>query len=127
MARRSDNRDVEIGKRLRALRLRRGRSQIDLGKALGVTFQQIQKYERGTNRISATRLQQIADVFDVPIMFFFEGVERRPEPQPTAGMLNEFDFLQSNDAIRMMQAFARIKDRRLRRKLLRLAEGLVDK
>src|SRR5947207_9793403 len=63
--------DVEVAKRLRALRLQRHLSQTDLSQALGVTFQQVQKYERGTNRISAGRLCRIAEVLDVPVAFFF--------------------------------------------------------
>src|SRR5215475_13236549 len=63
--------DAEVAKRVRALRLERGLSQTELSDALGVTFQQVQKYERGANRISAGRLFRIAKVFDVPVTFFF--------------------------------------------------------
>src|SRR5215831_1117075 len=74
MPRRSrDPRDMEIAKRVRALRLRRGISQTELGGVLDVTFQQVQKYETGTNRISAGRLQQIAEVLDVPVTYFYAG------------------------------------------------------
>jgi transcriptional regulator with XRE-family HTH domain len=69
--------DKHVGSRVRMRRLMLGRSQTQLGEALGVTFQQVQKYEKGTNRIGASRLQQISDTFQVPIGFFFEGV-----PQP---------------------------------------------
>src|SRR6266705_3147392 len=65
-----DPRDAEIGKRIRARRLERGLSQTELGQRLGVTFQQVQKYEKGTNRVGAGRLQRVAEILDVPITFF---------------------------------------------------------
>ena len=76
MPRRSrDPRDLEVAKRVRALRLQRGISQTELGGVLDVTFQQVQKYETGTNRISAGRLQQIAEVLDVPVTYFYAGID----------------------------------------------------
>src|ERR1044071_3107456 len=72
MAKHPNPADKYAGARLRTSRLARKMSQTELGEALGVTFQQVQKYEKGTNRISASRLQQIADVLDVPVTFFFE-------------------------------------------------------
>src|SRR5262245_65111905 len=86
MPRRSrDPRDLEVAKRVRALRLQRGISQTELGGVLDVTFQQVQKYETGTNRISAGRLQQIAEVLDVPVTYFYAGLDdngngREPTP-----------------------------------------------
>ena len=71
-----DPRDAEIGKRVRAQRLHRGMSQMVLADNLDLTFQQVQKYEKGTNRISAGRLQRIAEVLTVPIMFFYAGFEK---------------------------------------------------
>src|ERR1700674_2142829 len=68
-----DPRDTEIGRRIRALRLERGLSQTELGNLLGVTFQQIQKYEKGANRVAAGRLQRVAESLDVPITFFYSG------------------------------------------------------
>src|SRR4051795_8296778 len=76
--RRGDPRDAEIGKRIRARRLERGLSQTELGQRLGVTFQQIQKYEKGANRVGAGRLQRIAEVLDVPITFFYDGLGTAP-------------------------------------------------
>jgi transcriptional regulator with XRE-family HTH domain len=78
-----DPRDADIARRVRALRLQRGLSQSALGSALGVTFQQVQKYESGTNRISAGRLYRIAQVLDAPIPFFYASdEERRGETEP---------------------------------------------
>src|SRR5215470_9183707 len=104
---RRDPLDVEIAKRLRALRLQRRISQTELSQALGVSFQQVQKYERGSNRISAGRLCRIAQVLDVPVAFFFADVARRSS-QPGHGPPN-FDFLQTAGAMRLMQAYARIR------------------
>src|ERR1051325_8767177 len=69
-----DDTDVSVGQRIRSQRLMLGLSQTELGNKLGITFQQIQKYEKGTNRVSAGRLQQIAQLFKMPVSFFFEGV-----------------------------------------------------
>lgn len=75
--------DALVGKRIRARRLDVGLTQIDLGKALGVTFQQVQKYEFGTNRVSAGRLYEIGTVLNVPISYFYEGLRQPLEPDPT--------------------------------------------
>src|SRR5262245_57946308 len=121
-----DPRDVEIAKRVRALRLQRGISQTELGSVLDVTFQQVQKYETGSNRISAGRIQQIAEVLEVPVTYFYAGlndaVEPAAEPAPTEG---EVDFLQTPQAVRLMRAYARIQDRQTRLKLLKLTECIA--
>src|ERR1700730_8584036 len=96
-----DPRDAEIARRVRALRLQRGLSQGELGSALGVTFQQVQKYESGSNRISAGRLYRIAEVLDAPIPFFYASDEgRRSDTEPLGG--SESDFLQTSTAMRLM-------------------------
>src|SRR5262245_66547078 len=101
MPRRSrDPRDLEVAKRVRALRLQRGISQTELGGVLDVTFQQVQKYETGTNRISAGRLQQIAEVLDVPVTYFYAGLEESGNGRGTTppmldggvGMLRSADW-----------------------------------
>ena len=128
MPRRSrDPRDLEVAKRVRALRLQRGISQTELGGVLDVTFQQVQKYETGTNRISAGRLQQIAEVLDVSVTYFYAGIDelngREPSPPVIEG---EFDLLQSAHAIRLVRAYSRITDRGVRLKLLKLAECIAN-
>ena len=129
MPRRSrDPRDLEVAKRVRALRLQRGISQTELGGILDVTFQQVQKYETGTNRISAGRLQQIAEVLDVPVTYFYSGSDgngngSEPKSPPFEG---EFDLLQSAHAIRLVRAYSRISDRGVRLKLLKLAETIAE-
>ena len=120
-----DPRDAEIAKRVRALRLRRGLSQSELGTALGVTFQQVQKYERGTNRISASRLYRIAEALDAPIPFFYAGYDACPsEPGLHPGGA-ESDFLQTSRAMRLVRAYSRIADRDTQLTLLRLTESLA--
>jgi transcriptional regulator with XRE-family HTH domain len=116
--------DAEIGKRVRTLRLQRGLSQSELGGLISVTFQQVQKYEKGTNRISAGRLQRIAEVLSVPVSFFFEGADDSRK-QPKSSVDVEFSFLQTEGALRLARAYARIKEPGVRRQLLRLTEAIA--
>ena len=114
--------DVLVGNNLRTLRLRKGMSQGELGKLLGLTFQQIQKYEKGRNRIGAGRLFRAAALLEVPVSAFFDGV-------PQSGLAEHFETPQASvagrDTIRMMDAFARIGGADSRLLLLRLAEKLA--
>ena len=110
-------------------RLMLAMSQTSLGDAVGLTFQQIQKYEKGTNRVSASRLQQFAEILDVPMSFFFEG---GPEAQVTANRKARtkgavtpayvMDFLSSREGQDIIKAFSRIKDQKLQRKIVELAK-----
>jgi len=121
-----DPRDVEIAKRLRALRLRRGLTQTELGQVIGVTFQQVQKYERGANRISAGRLHRIAETFEVPVDFFYSDIaEPNGGEAGRSAVAVEFDFLQTEGAIRLARAYSRIKRPGVRLQLLKLAEELA--
>jgi len=120
-----DPRDAEIGKRVRTLRLQRGLSQTELGNLIHVTFQQVQKYEKGTNRISAGRLQRIAEVLSVPVSFFFGGDDQKERASETDGVDVEFSFLQTEGALRLARAFARIKAPSVRLQLLRLTEAIA--
>lgn len=111
-----------------------GMSQEKLGLALGLTFQQVQKYEKGTNRIGASRLYQIGSVLGVPIEYFFEGLERGEETRDTdetAGAGNfEIDILSTAEGIQLNSAFFAIGDPKLRRRLLDLVKilaGMTDK
>jgi len=117
--------DVEIGRKIRALRLQRGVSQSELAKGIGLTFQQVQKYEKGTNRVSAGRLQQIADFFNVQVMFFFDGMstksKRKEQPD------SSFALLQTKGAIRLLRALAGIGSRATKYALVVLAESLATK
>ena len=107
-----------------------GMSQEKLGDALGLTFQQVQKYEKGTNRIGASRLQQISQILQVPVAFFFEGA---PNLHPQLGEMNEApsptyvsDFLATSDGLALTKAFMRIKEPRLRRRIVDLVEEIAE-
>ena len=121
--RRAGAEDVEIGQKIRALRLERGLSQEELGREVGVTFQQIQKYERGANRVSAGRLQRIADALQVAVTFFYrDTVEPKVQPRDTG-----FGYLKSKKALRLMRAFSGIPSSAARNAMVVLAEALRGK
>jgi transcriptional regulator with XRE-family HTH domain len=120
-----DPRDVEIGKRIRALRLERGLSQTELGNLLGITFQQIQKYEKGANRVAAGRLQRIAEALEVPITFFYSGSDKKPKVDEDSIDVG-LSFLETAGAVRLVRAYSKIEDRRMRRALVELTERIAD-
>ncbi len=121
--------DKHVGSRMRTRRLLAGLSQEKLGEALGITFQQIQKYEKGTNRISACRLQQIASVLGVTISYFYEGL---PAEEPGRGFAEEsspafvMDFMASQDGLQLMQHFMRIRNPRIRRSIVDHVRALAE-
>lgn len=118
--------DVYVGSRIRMRRNILGMSQEKLGEHLGITFQQIQKYEKGTNRVGASRLQAIASILEVPPSFFFDGA-----PGGQEGLMEEsqssymVDFLSSTEGIQLNRAFARIEDPKVRRKVIDLVRALA--
>lgn len=117
--------DINVGARIRLRRTHLRMSQSTLAEALGVTFQQVQKYEKGVNRVGASRLQAIAGVFEVPVSFFFEGSEATDDAhgEPLA---NDFtQFLGTPEAIELNAAFARIEDNNVRRKVVALVKSLA--
>ena len=122
--------DIHVGSRVRLRRMMLGMSQEKLGESLGITFQQIQKYEKGTNRIGASRLQHIARVLSVPVSFFFEDAPGAPADQPS-GMVEPksthyvVDFLSSAEGLQLNKAFIRIKDSKLRRRIIDLVRALA--
>ena len=122
--------DKHVGARVRMRRLMVGMSQGKLGEALDVTFQQVQKYEKGSNRIGASRLQQLARVLEVPPAYFFEGapnyehqVSGFAEPE---GHSYVVDFLSTNEGLQLNRAFAAIKDPKVRKKILDLVLSLAS-
>ncbi len=123
--RRAGAEDVEIGRKIRALRLERGLSQAGLADGIGLTFQQVQKYEKGKNRVSAGRLQQIADILGTPVMFFYGGMGLRAKKRErgTTGLA----FLQTKGAVRLMRAYSEIPSRATKYALVVLAESLLEK
>src|SRR5579862_8627146 len=108
--------DKHVGSRVRMRRMMLSMSQEKLGDALGLTFQQVQKYEKGTNRIGASRLQQITQILQVPVSFFFEGAPHVGEGRHNGGMGEApspayvSDFLATSDGLSLTKAFMRIKN-----------------
>ena len=110
--------DKYVGSRVRMRRIMLGMSQEKLGEALGLTFQQIQKYEKGTNRVGASRIQQISEILQVPVSFLFEGGptgdgERRGFSEGTSPTYVS-DFLATSEGLALTRAFTRITDAKLR-------------
>jgi transcriptional regulator with XRE-family HTH domain len=122
--RRTTAADLEIGAKIRALRLQRGLSQSDLAAGIDLTFQQLQKYERGTNRVSAGRLQRIADLLDVPVSFFYRGMGANPKNK---GQPSSLALVQTKGATRLLRAYAEIGSRAKKYSLVVLAESLRPK
>ena len=116
--------DVFVGQRLRELRMLAGLSQSDVASALGLTFQQLQKYERGFNRVSASRLYKLAQFFRVPVSVFFEGLEQRASARETAGAEGEEaeGTLRSREALMLARYFQNIRDPQVRGAIRELAE-----
>jgi transcriptional regulator with XRE-family HTH domain len=123
--------DKHVGSRVRMRRMMLSMSQEKLGDALALTFQQVQKYEKGTNRIGASRLQQISQILQVPVSFFFEGapaavtvghqdgLSEAPSPAYVA------DFLATPDGLTLIKAFMKINDSKLRRRIVDLVEQIA--
>ena len=117
--------DVHVGERIRIWRTERKISRITLGEALGLTVQQIQKYEKGTHRIGASRLQQICSVLEIPVSFLFEGALGSSPGE--SGMPQDIvDFMESEEGVRFVAAFSRITDRKMRRGIARLANRIAE-
>ncbi|MBO0661362.1 helix-turn-helix domain-containing protein [Jiella sp. MQZ9-1] len=122
--------DTHVGSRVRLRRTMLGMSQEKLGEALGITFQQVQKYEKGSNRIGASRLQNISDVLNVSVSYFFEDA---PGTAASAAPgLNEqspdyvVDFLSTTEGIQLNQAFVRIADPKVRKRVIDLVRTLAE-
>ncbi|MEO1015787.1 MAG: helix-turn-helix transcriptional regulator [Pseudomonadota bacterium] len=126
--------DAHVGGRVRLRRTMLGMSQDKLGEALGLTFQQVQKYEKGTNRIGASRLFQIAHILDVPIQFLFDGLEAGesrlsgfaedgPKEDPAGPFMR---FMSSPEGVDLCRHFSQIEDPRVRRRLIELVKTLAS-
>ena len=120
---RSDPEDVEIGLKIRALRVAKEVSQTTIADGLGLTFQQVQKYEKGANRVSAARLQKIAGMLGTPITFFYGEPGTRTKKQDQDGGLA---LIQSHGAIRLLRAYAEVSSAATKHALVLLAEALRD-
>ncbi len=125
--------DVHVGSRVRLRRTMLGMSQEKLGQAIGLTFQQVQKYERGTNRIGASRLYQLSKVLDVPVSFFFDDMpdEVAGETTPAQGMAEaegpayEADTLAKRETLELVRAYYRIRSPKVRKRVFELAKALA--
>lgn len=125
--------DVHVGKRLRFGRTMQGMSQESIGEAIGVTFQQIQKYERGINCIRASKLFDLSKVLKVPVTFFFEGMEQTDGKYSIPGAADSgedngfnMDLMSSRDSVELMRAFHKITDQQLRNKIIDLVRAMSD-
>ena len=122
--------DKHVGSRVRMRRMMLNMSQEKLGDALGLTFQQVQKYEKGTNRIGASRLQQISHILQVPVSFFFEGAphvgtERHSGMSEAPSPAYVSDFLATSDGLALVKAFTKIKNSKMRRRIVDLVEQIA--
>jgi transcriptional regulator with XRE-family HTH domain len=111
--------DIEMGKKIRLRRVEQRISQSDLGEKLGVSFQQVQKYEKGVNRVGASRLQQIATALDVPVTFFYDSDSKTREVESLL-------FLDSAFSLRLLRAYSRIKSQAVQRQLVTLMEAIAE-
>lgn len=122
--------DVHVGSRIRLRRNIIGVSQERLGASLGISFQQIQKYERGTNRVGASRLQNIADILNVHISFFFEDAPANDVAVteiPQSSSLNDIQtFLSSAEGFRLNREFVKIADPNVRHRIIELVKSAAD-
>ena len=121
--------DKYVGSRVRMRRIMLGMSQEKLGEALGLTFQQVQKYEKGTNRVGASRIQQISEILQVPVSFLFEG---GPSGIASGEGFSEgsspayvSDFLATSEGLALTRAFTRLTDAKLRRSIVELVEQIA--
>ena len=110
--------DIELGRRIRLRRVEIKISQSELADKLGVSFQQVQKYEKGVNRVGAHRLQQIASALDVPMTFFYDGDGKTREVESLL-------FLDSSFSLRLLRAYSKIKDQVVQRQLVSLIESIA--
>lgn len=118
--------DQHVGLKVRERRILRGVSQERLGELVGVSFQQIQKYEKGLNRIGASRLSQIAAVLEVPVSYFFDD-SAPVRSQPGDGdAADAGTFLVTHESVELVRAFMAIPDRETRRRIIQLARSIAD-
>jgi transcriptional regulator with XRE-family HTH domain len=116
--------DIHVGSRLRKRRRMLGMSQATMGERLGLTFQQVQKYEKGMNRIGASRLQQAADILGVTVPYFFEGSDEGPYKGALSPSYID-DFVSSSEGLRLAKAFMRIPRSSVRLRVVALVNELA--
>jgi transcriptional regulator with XRE-family HTH domain len=117
--------DVHVGARVRLRRTMLGMSQEKLGEALGLTFQQVQKYERGANRVGASRLWEMSRVLDVPVSYFFEELDGEPGAAGSAAPEPEADPMTKRETLELVRAYYKITDPAVRRRIFELTKALA--
>ena len=120
--------DIQVGNRVRIRRMLIGMSQERLGDLLGLTFQQVQKYEKGVNRIGAGRLFEMARILNVPVDFFYEGVNAHTGQAGTGDGESApvMEFVSSGEGLQLSLAFMKIKDAKVRKRVLDLVKSLAE-
>ena len=120
--------DVQVGNRVRIRRMLIGMSQERLGDLLGLTFQQVQKYEKGVNRIGAGRLFEVSRILNVPVDLFYEGVCTASQPgmSEPEGAPPVMEFVSSGEGLQLSLAFMKIKDAKVRKRVLDLVKSLAE-
>jgi transcriptional regulator with XRE-family HTH domain len=116
--------DTHVGSRVRLRRMLLGMSQERLGDSMGLTFQQVQKYEKGVNRIGASRLFQISKILDVPVQFFFEEAPHSGDGSPARAGMAEPEFLNSREGLELNRAFVKIGSAKVRKSVVDLVRAL---
>lgn len=117
--------DIHVGARVRMRRKMLSLSQSDLGKAVGITFQQVQKYENGANRISSSRLQQFSNVLKVPIPFFFEGVPTSEKGgEDVAADITQ--LFSTSEGLTLARSFLKIKSKKTRRQIVEIVDAMAS-
>ena len=123
--------DIHVGKRVRLRRTLLGISQEKLGKAINLTFQQVQKYERGTNRIGSSRLYQLSQVLDIPVSYFFDDLPIEITAKKSSGLVDvkvasfQGDPLVKRETLELVRAYYRITDPRVRRQVFELIKAVA--
>ena len=118
--------DVQVGNRVRIRRMLIGMSQEKLGEMLSLTFQQVQKYEKGVNRIGAGRLYDVSRILGVPIDYFYEGINTQPAGAAEDGAPPVMEFVSSGEGLQLSLAFMKIKDGKVRKRVLDLVKSLAE-
>ncbi|AKK20232.1 helix-turn-helix transcriptional regulator [Candidatus Liberibacter africanus] len=117
--------DISVGKRIRLRRMVLGMSQGKLGDSLGITFQQVQKYEKGVNRVCASRLLHISEVLKSPVTFFL-GIESKTNSDTQSEENDVMDFIFSSDGLQLNRYFVKISDTKVRQKIIELVKSMVS-
>lgn len=120
--------DLHVGKKLREKRIMFGMSQESLGESVGVTFQQIQKYEKGFNRIGSSRLYELSCLLDVNVSYFFEGLgnDKSALNEDSAGFEHENNNVRTKEILALVRAYNNISDQKIRKNLVALTKSLAS-